>query len=208
MLRWSIATVCMGGALEGQARGGGQGRIPRRRNLRKRPDLLQRQAARGARTWRPISASKSSRCSRCAILKRCRSAIRARNFERAARKFDLMHELGTRLLCLCSNVSEEAIYDRRARRRGSRRTRRPRPPARLSASATRRWPGDDMSRTGPGLGHRASRRPRPISASCSTVSISAVRAQSDRTDRRAAGRSHRAGTGRRRAGDSDGSRCR
>jgi 4-hydroxyphenylpyruvate dioxygenase len=37
--------------------------------------------------------------------------IRARNFERAARKFDLMHELGTRLLCLCSNVSEDAIDD-------------------------------------------------------------------------------------------------
>jgi 4-hydroxyphenylpyruvate dioxygenase len=38
-------------------------------------------------------------------------AIRARNFERAERKFDLMHELGTRLLCLCSNVSDEAIDD-------------------------------------------------------------------------------------------------
>src|SRR5471030_517664 len=37
--------------------------------------------------------------------------IRARNFERAARKFDLMHELGARLLCLCSNVSEDAIDD-------------------------------------------------------------------------------------------------
>src|SRR5471030_507884 len=37
--------------------------------------------------------------------------VRARNFERAARKFDVMHELGARLLCLCSNVSEEAIDD-------------------------------------------------------------------------------------------------
>jgi 4-hydroxyphenylpyruvate dioxygenase len=37
--------------------------------------------------------------------------IRKRNFERAARKFDLMAELGARLLCICSNVSEEAIDD-------------------------------------------------------------------------------------------------
>src|SRR5580693_2562457 len=37
--------------------------------------------------------------------------LRAKNFERAARKLDLMHELGARLLCLCSNVSPEAIDD-------------------------------------------------------------------------------------------------
>jgi 4-hydroxyphenylpyruvate dioxygenase len=36
---------------------------------------------------------------------------RTRNFERAARKFDLMHELGARLLCLCSNVSDDALDD-------------------------------------------------------------------------------------------------
>jgi 4-hydroxyphenylpyruvate dioxygenase len=34
---------------------------------------------------------------------------RARNFERAARKLDLMDELGTRLLCVCSNVSPDAV---------------------------------------------------------------------------------------------------
>ena len=37
--------------------------------------------------------------------------VRGRNFERAARKLDLMHELGARLLCLCSNVSPDAIDD-------------------------------------------------------------------------------------------------
>jgi 4-hydroxyphenylpyruvate dioxygenase len=36
---------------------------------------------------------------------------RARNFERARRKFDLMDELGTALLCICSNVSDQAIDD-------------------------------------------------------------------------------------------------
>ena len=35
--------------------------------------------------------------------------MRARNFERAQRKFDLMEELGTKLLCICSNVAEDAL---------------------------------------------------------------------------------------------------
>ncbi|HWG04610.1 MAG TPA: sugar phosphate isomerase/epimerase family protein [Beijerinckiaceae bacterium] len=36
---------------------------------------------------------------------------RSRNMERARRKFDLMSELGTGLLCVCSNVSEESVDD-------------------------------------------------------------------------------------------------
>lgn len=36
---------------------------------------------------------------------------RSRNFERAERKFDLMHELGTDLLFVCSNVSPEVLPD-------------------------------------------------------------------------------------------------
>ena len=36
---------------------------------------------------------------------------RQRNFERAERKFDLMQELGVNLLCLCSNVSPDALGD-------------------------------------------------------------------------------------------------
>lgn len=35
--------------------------------------------------------------------------MRARNFERAQRKFDLMDELGAKLLCICSNVHEDAL---------------------------------------------------------------------------------------------------
>jgi len=37
--------------------------------------------------------------------------IRARNIERAKRKLELMRDLGTRLLCVCSNISPEAIDD-------------------------------------------------------------------------------------------------
>jgi 4-hydroxyphenylpyruvate dioxygenase len=35
--------------------------------------------------------------------------MRARNFERAQRKFDLMEELGAKLLCICSNVHEDSL---------------------------------------------------------------------------------------------------
>ncbi len=37
--------------------------------------------------------------------------MRVRNFERAQRKFDLMEDLGVRLLCICSNVHEESLGD-------------------------------------------------------------------------------------------------
>jgi 4-hydroxyphenylpyruvate dioxygenase len=37
--------------------------------------------------------------------------MRTRNLERAQRKFELMHELGTNLLNVCSNVSPEALDD-------------------------------------------------------------------------------------------------
>jgi 4-hydroxyphenylpyruvate dioxygenase len=37
--------------------------------------------------------------------------MRSRNFERAQRKFELMHELGTNLLSVCSNVAPDAIND-------------------------------------------------------------------------------------------------
>lgn len=37
--------------------------------------------------------------------------LRARNFERATRKFDLMRELGADLLLVCSNVSPAALGD-------------------------------------------------------------------------------------------------
>ena len=42
---------------------------------------------------------------------------RARVFERIERKFDVMEELGTDLLLLCSNFSPLAVADRSANHR-------------------------------------------------------------------------------------------
>ena len=110
MLRWSIATVCMGGALEaklGAAAKAGFRAVEIFENdltffSGKPRDARQMAADLGLE----IVALQPMR-----DFEAMPDPIRARNFERAARKFDLMHELGARLLCLCSNVSDEAIDD-------------------------------------------------------------------------------------------------
>ncbi len=95
---------------------------------------------------------------------------RARNFARAERKFDLMHELGTELLLICSNVSPASLggIDRAADDfcTNSASARRKRP----CASATRRWPGDAMSTTIATPGRSCAAPIIPRSASSSTAS--------------------------------------
>ena len=110
MLRWSIATVCMGGALEGKlaaAAKAGFRAVEMFENdltfFSGKPHEARRMAA---DLGLDIVALQPMR-----DFEAMPEPIRARNFERAERKFDLMHELGTRLLCLCSNVSEDAIDD-------------------------------------------------------------------------------------------------
>ena len=66
---------------------------------------------------------------------------RARAFDRAERKFDLMQELGTDLMLVCSNVSPRRARRHRPRRRRFPRARRARRQRGACASATRRWPG-------------------------------------------------------------------
>ena len=85
---------------------------------------------------------------------------RTRNFARAERKFDLMGELGTDLLLICSNVSpasqggiDRAAADFRAARRARRHAR----PARWLRGAGLGSPCQRLSRR---LGNRAPRRPR------------------------------------------------
>jgi 4-hydroxyphenylpyruvate dioxygenase len=110
MLRWSIATVCMGGALEGKLAAAAKAGFravemfendltffngkPRDARLMAADLGLEIVALQPVRDFEAMPAP-----------------IRARNFERAERKFELMHELGATLLSLCSNVSEEAIDD-------------------------------------------------------------------------------------------------
>ena len=71
---------------------------------------------------------------------------RARAFDRAERKFDVMQELGTDLMLVCSNVSPAALggIDRAAADFASSASA---PRSAACASATRRSPGAGMSTT-------------------------------------------------------------
>ncbi len=110
MLRWSIATVCMGGSLESKlaaAAKAGFRAVELFENdltfFKGKPRDVRRMAADlgieivALQPLRNFEAMPDS--------------IRHRNFERARRKMELMHELSVRLLCLCSNVLPEAIDD-------------------------------------------------------------------------------------------------
>ncbi len=110
MLRWSIASVCMGGALEGKlaaAAKAGFRAVELFENdltfFNGKPKDVRRMAA---DLGLEIVALQPLR-----DFEAMPEPIRGRNFERAARKLELMHELGSRLLCVCSNVSSEAIDD-------------------------------------------------------------------------------------------------
>ncbi|MDB5570905.1 MAG: 4-hydroxyphenylpyruvate dioxygenase [Hyphomicrobiales bacterium] len=110
MLRWSIATVTMGGTLEvklaAAARAGfraveifendltffsGKPRDVRARALDLGLDIVALQPMRD--------------------FEGMPEPLRQRNFDRAQRKLDLMEELGADLLCICSNVHEESLGD-------------------------------------------------------------------------------------------------
>ncbi len=110
MLRWSIASVCMGGALEGKlaaAAKAGFRAVELFENdltfFNGKPKDVRRMAA---DLGLEIVALQPLR-----DFEAMPEPIRERNFERAARKLELMHELGSRLLCVCSNVSTETIDD-------------------------------------------------------------------------------------------------
>ena len=110
MLRWSIATVCMGGALEAKlaaaAKAGFRAVEIFENDLTFFSGKPREARAMAADLGLEIVALQPMR-----DFEAMPDPVRARNFERAARKFELMHELGARLLCLCSNVAEEAIDD-------------------------------------------------------------------------------------------------
>ena len=87
---------------------------------------------------------------------------RARAFDRAERKFDLMGELGADLILVCSNTSAGLARRHRPRRRRPARARASAPPPAASASASRRWPGAGTSTTTatPGRSSAAPTTPR------------------------------------------------
>ena len=110
MLKWSIATVCMGGTLEAKLQATARAGFrqvelfendltffngkPREVGLMARDLGLEIVALQPMRDFEAMP-----------------EPLRLRNLERARRKLDLMLELGTSLLCVCSNVSAEAIAD-------------------------------------------------------------------------------------------------
>ncbi len=110
MLNWSIATVCMGGALEGKMSAAAKAGF-------RAVEIFENDLTFFSGKPRDVRSMAGDLGLEIVALQPMRDfeampqPIRARNFERAARKFDLMAELGARLLCLCSNVSEEAIDD-------------------------------------------------------------------------------------------------
>lgn len=111
MLRWSIATVSMGGTLEAKlaavARAGFRAVeifendltffSGKPKDVRARAEDLGLEII-GLQPLRDFEAMPEP--------------MRARNFDRAERKFDLMEELGTRFLGMCSSCSEDSADDK------------------------------------------------------------------------------------------------
>ena len=110
MLRWSIATVCMGGSLEVKVAAAAKAGF---RTVELFENDLTFFSGR-PRDARRVAADLGVEIVALQPLRDFEAMpepIRRRNFERARRKLELMDELGTRLLCVCSNVSLEAIDD-------------------------------------------------------------------------------------------------
>ena len=110
MLRWSIASVCMGGALEAKFAAAAKAGF-RAVEIFENDLTFFNGKPRDAHRMADDLGLEIIALQPLRDFEAMPDPIRARNFERAARKLDLMHELGTRLLCLCSNVSPEAIDD-------------------------------------------------------------------------------------------------
>jgi 4-hydroxyphenylpyruvate dioxygenase len=110
MLRWSIATVCMGGALEGKLAAAAKAGF-RAVEMFENDLTFFSGKPRDARAMAVDLGLEIVALQPMRDFEAMPDPIRARNFGRAERKFELMHELGARLLSLCSNVSEEAIDD-------------------------------------------------------------------------------------------------
>ena len=110
MLRWSIASVCMGGALEEKFAAAAKAGF-RAVEIFENDLTFFRGKPRDARLMAADLGLEIVALQPLRDFEAMPDPLRAKNFDRAARKLDLMHELGARLLCLCSNVSPDAIDD-------------------------------------------------------------------------------------------------
>ena len=108
MLRWSIATVSMGGTLEVKLAAAARAGF-------RAVEIFENDLTFFSGSPRDVRARAQDLGLEIAAFQPMRDfegmpePMRARNFERAQRKFDLMDELGAKLLCICSNVHEDAL---------------------------------------------------------------------------------------------------
>lgn len=108
MLRWSIATVTMGGTLESKLAAAARAGF-------RAVEIFENDLTFFSGKPRDVRARAEDLGLAIVALQPMRDfegmpePFRARNFERAQRKLDLMEELGADLLCICSNVHEEAL---------------------------------------------------------------------------------------------------
>lgn len=110
MLRWSIATVCMGGTLETKLAAAARAGF-------RAIEIFENDLTFFNGRPREVRAMADDLGLEIIALQPMRDfegmaePARAKNFERAERKFDLMEELGTNLLSLCSSVAEDSSGD-------------------------------------------------------------------------------------------------
>ena len=108
MLRWSIATVCMGGTLETKLSAAARAGF-------RAVEIFENDLTFFNGKPRQVRAMADDLGVEIVALQPMRDfegmpePMRTRNFDRAQRKFDLMEELGTKLLCICSNVAEDSL---------------------------------------------------------------------------------------------------
>ena len=110
MLRWSIATVSMGGTLEAKLAAAARAGF-RAIEIFENDLTFFSGRPRDVRTRAQDLGLEIIALQPMRDFEGMPGPMRARNFERAQRKFDLMEELGTRALCICSNVSEDSTGD-------------------------------------------------------------------------------------------------
>ncbi|MBV9289767.1 MAG: sugar phosphate isomerase/epimerase and 4-hydroxyphenylpyruvate domain-containing protein [Hyphomicrobiales bacterium] len=110
MLRWSIASVCMGGSLEGKLAAAAKAGFRCVELFENDLTFFSGKPA-DARHMASELGLEIVALQPFRDFEAMPAPTRARNFQRAGRKLELMEELGVRLLCICSNVSPEAIDD-------------------------------------------------------------------------------------------------
>ena len=110
MLKWSIATVCMGGSLESKLNAAAKAGF-RAVELFENDLTFFRGKARDVRRMAGDLGLEIVALQPLRDFEAMPAPMRAQNFERGRAKLELAQELGARLLCLCSNVSPQASPD-------------------------------------------------------------------------------------------------